>query len=305
MGPGHSSLGFCHPMVSPTSGISFFCTFSQKCHSIYVIANTYISDSYTYVQSYPFTGKEKDSETGYYAFGARYYDSDLSGLFLSVDPMADKYPSLSPYAYCAWNPVKLVDPDGSEIDDYFSTSGKYLGSDNAETKNVRIINETTWNMLKTDGNGLIEHDVGFSASMSFSDAGSRGMSIDAQLSVYQHYNPTNNNLENLDNNGESYGMRSHFVPDADPVIQIRLEGNRNGIKVCDYADEIKNLFAHEKGHIDHYYRIGHAKYQSTSYKEREKIALDVQTKDPTWRNVHDDFKQDIIKYGKKNGVTIQ
>ena len=26
--------------------------------------------------------------------------------------MADKYPSLSPYAYCAWNPVKLVDPDG-------------------------------------------------------------------------------------------------------------------------------------------------------------------------------------------------
>ena len=28
--------------------------------------------------------------------------------------MADKYPSLSPYAYCAWNPVKLVDPDGCD-----------------------------------------------------------------------------------------------------------------------------------------------------------------------------------------------
>ncbi|MBR3959466.1 MAG: RHS repeat-associated core domain-containing protein, partial [Bacteroidales bacterium] len=62
-----------------------------------------------------FTGKEKDSETGLYYFGARYYDPSLSGLFLSVDPMADKYPSLSPYAYCAWNPVKLVDPDGREI----------------------------------------------------------------------------------------------------------------------------------------------------------------------------------------------
>ena len=34
--------------------------------------------------------------------------------WLSVDPMADKYPSLSPYAYCAWNPVKLVDPDGED-----------------------------------------------------------------------------------------------------------------------------------------------------------------------------------------------
>ena len=36
------------------------------------------------------------SETGYSYFGARYYDSDLSGLFMSVDPMADKYPSISP-----------------------------------------------------------------------------------------------------------------------------------------------------------------------------------------------------------------
>ena len=51
---------------------------------------------------------------GFSYFGARYYDSDLSGLFLSVDPMADKYPSISPYAYCAWNPVKLVDPDGKD-----------------------------------------------------------------------------------------------------------------------------------------------------------------------------------------------
>ncbi len=29
--------------------------------------------------------------------------------------MADKYPSISPYAYCAWNPVKLLDPDGREM----------------------------------------------------------------------------------------------------------------------------------------------------------------------------------------------
>ena len=30
--------------------------------------------------------------------------------------MAGKYPSLSPYTYCADNPVKLVDPNGEEID---------------------------------------------------------------------------------------------------------------------------------------------------------------------------------------------
>lgn len=64
---------------------------------------------------FTFTGKERDAETGYSYFGARYYDSDLSGLFLSVDPMADKYPSISPYAYCTWNPLKLVDPNGDTI----------------------------------------------------------------------------------------------------------------------------------------------------------------------------------------------
>ena len=64
-----------------------------------------------------FTGKEKDTETGYHYFGARYYNSDLS-LWLSVDPMSDKYPSLSPYNYCAWNPMKLVDPNGKEMDEW-------------------------------------------------------------------------------------------------------------------------------------------------------------------------------------------
>ena len=65
--------------------------------------------------SQSFTGKERDSETGLSYFGARYYDSDILTGWLSVDPMADKYPNISPYAYCAWNPIKLVDPDGEEI----------------------------------------------------------------------------------------------------------------------------------------------------------------------------------------------
>ena len=62
-----------------------------------------------------FTGKERDEETGYGYFGARYMDHELMTMWLSVDPMADKYPSISPYAYCVWNPVKIVDPDGREI----------------------------------------------------------------------------------------------------------------------------------------------------------------------------------------------
>ena len=61
-----------------------------------------------------FTGKEKDAETGYGYFGARYMDHELMTMWLSVDPLADKHPSISPYNYCMWNPIKLVDPDGND-----------------------------------------------------------------------------------------------------------------------------------------------------------------------------------------------
>ena len=64
--------------------------------------------------THTFSAKEKDSETGYSYFGSRYYNSDLS-IWLSVDPMADKYPSLSPYTYCANNSVKIVDPNGEDL----------------------------------------------------------------------------------------------------------------------------------------------------------------------------------------------
>ena len=63
---------------------------------------------------FTFSAKEKDAKSGLSYFGSRYYSSDLS-LWLSVDPMCDKYPSLSPYVYCADNPVKLVDPNGEDI----------------------------------------------------------------------------------------------------------------------------------------------------------------------------------------------
>ena len=79
-----------------------------------------------------FTGKERDEETGYGYFGARYMDHEQTTMWLSVDPMSYKYPSISPYNYCMWNPVKLIDPDGREIGDYYDKQGNYLGWDGYE-----------------------------------------------------------------------------------------------------------------------------------------------------------------------------
>ena len=79
--------------------------------------------------SFTFTGKERDEETGFGYFGARYMDYELMTMWLSVDPLADKYPNISPYAYCAWNPVKLVDPDGEDAidnDDWYKDKNGHV-----------------------------------------------------------------------------------------------------------------------------------------------------------------------------------
>ena len=84
----------------------------------------------------PVLGREYDyvqqqltayEEMGHYAYTQEEYmqkyqealnynrtPSDDIRKWLSVDPLADKYPNISPYAYCGWNPVKYVDQDGRE-----------------------------------------------------------------------------------------------------------------------------------------------------------------------------------------------
>ena len=67
----------------------------------------------SYNERYRFTGKERDEESGYHYFGARYYTDHL-GIWTSADPLLDKYPSISPYSYCSNNPLKFIDPDGRD-----------------------------------------------------------------------------------------------------------------------------------------------------------------------------------------------
>ena len=67
-------------------------------------------------QPFKYNGKELDRMHGldWYDYGARMYDPAM-GLFTQIDPLAEQYPHLNPYLYCAGNPVKYVDPDGKSI----------------------------------------------------------------------------------------------------------------------------------------------------------------------------------------------
>ena len=82
-----------------------------------------------------FSAKEKDSETGFSYFGSRYYSSDLS-IWLSIDPMSDKYPSTSPYAYCRNNPVILYDPNGMFDDWVMDKYGVIYWDENAKDQST-------------------------------------------------------------------------------------------------------------------------------------------------------------------------
>ena len=106
---------FCTPHRGIPVYSRFFSLFSQKKHIGESPKTPMFSTCSAGFTTFTFTGKERDEETGYGYFGARYMDHELMTMWLSVDPMPDKYPSISPYAYCAWNPVKLVDPDGRKI----------------------------------------------------------------------------------------------------------------------------------------------------------------------------------------------
>ena len=64
--------------------------------------------------NYLFNAKELDNETGLYYYGARYLDP-TGAMWLSVDPMWEKFAGMTPYNYCIGNPVKMVDPDGRKV----------------------------------------------------------------------------------------------------------------------------------------------------------------------------------------------
>ena len=67
-------------------------------------------------QRYKYNGKEFDRMHGldWYDYGARWMDAAI-GRWHVIDPLCEKYYNVSPYAYCAGDPVNAIDPDGKSF----------------------------------------------------------------------------------------------------------------------------------------------------------------------------------------------
>ena len=85
---------------------------------------------------YRFNGKEEQSFASlpYIDYGARMYDP-CTARWLSQDPLAEKYCSVSPYAFCNNNPVNIIDPDGMDIA-VFNTSGYLISYKERKGKDI-------------------------------------------------------------------------------------------------------------------------------------------------------------------------
>jgi RHS repeat-associated protein len=69
-------------------------------------------------QNYKYNSKELDRMHGldWYDYGTRGYDATL-GRFMIIDPLSERYCTISPYVYCANNPVRYIDPTGMYFDE--------------------------------------------------------------------------------------------------------------------------------------------------------------------------------------------
>jgi len=124
-------------------------------------------------QPYKYSGKELDNLHGLdlYDSQARWYSGAIPG-FTTQDPLAEKYYGWSPYGYCKNNPLIRIDPDGR--DDYFNRKGEYLGTDGAQTSELRLINTDVWSGIMKG----VKHGMPSDVSIKQFQEGSKIISVE-------------------------------------------------------------------------------------------------------------------------------
>lgn len=128
-------------------------------------------------------------------------ETDMTTRFLTEDPMAEKYYQMSPYAYCANNPILFIDPNGEEIFIYYT-------DDKGKQQQIQYAR----GMGYSGGNSFVETVIGYLNKMDKTENG-------------------HNVLGNLILSKNDFNVKNVFSKDAngnDITNQLAFTGSKNG-----------------------------------------------------------------------------
>ena len=163
------------------------------------------------VQRYKYNGKELDRMHGldWYDYGARWM---ADGRFATIDPHAETYADVSPYAYCGGNPVSAIDLNGE--DSYYLTDGTYLFDNLKETDYIYIVN--SYNYIKDISNKLKLVEI-FGKRAFPCD----GLSAEAYSNILTDILSRNNfDISNIENERISVNVLGHNTKGDGPTYQL-------------------------------------------------------------------------------------
>ncbi len=229
-------------------------------------------------------------------------EPEVISRWLQPDPKADERDGLSPYNFVQNNPVLRVDPDG-QLDEYFDEEGNYLGSDDAETDEVRIISADLWNAAgarREDGSIFMSHEVGQAHSTALVDT---ELDDDAIVGIVTHFN------DQLDD--KSKKANAKLKVDDLPEGSIALAETGGGLDIKGFtiiktknditvdakdglinknlgtASNIMNTLVHEHKHL---------KDGSIGRVAKELRGIRVQQAHPTYSKTTPEFKKLVNTY---------
>jgi len=198
-------------------------------------------------QRYKYNDKVFDQTRGikWYDYGARYMSPDV-GRFITMDPMAEKYYSTSPYAYCANNPVRYIDPDGNRIRIYKKNQKQVLN----------YINKLAQGTFAVDKKGylfLVKKSNTKGYSKTYTESLVRAIdNMKKTINIYvdNYYIDENNNRQDISQKGEGT-TKEYYNGEIVVVISGKSYNKLTDRDGNSISDKPEYILAHEiAGHAE-------------------------------------------------------